>query len=123
MHVQISPTGEWKVITCLRGAVYDVVVDLRLGSPTFLRWHAVELAENLPRSLMVPPGCAHGFQVLRADAEMHYLHSHRYVPTSEFGIRVDDPRLDIVWPLPVGKRSPRDASYSLITADFSGFPL
>jgi dTDP-4-dehydrorhamnose 3,5-epimerase len=120
MHVQHPPAGEWKVIACLRGAVHDVVVDLRQGSPTFLRWHAVELAETSRRSLLVPPGCAHGFQVLRAEAEMHYFHSHPYAPGSDRGVRADDPRLAITWPLPIAERSPRDAGHPLLTADYRG---
>jgi dTDP-4-dehydrorhamnose 3,5-epimerase len=120
MHLQLPPVGDWKVIACLRGAVHDVVVDLRKGSPTFLRWHAVQLTEQSPCSLLVPPGCAHGFQVLHSEAEMHYLHSHPYVPDSEAGVRADDPRLAIVWPLPISERSPRDAAHPLLAADYKG---
>lgn len=120
LHVQLPPHGEWKVITCLRGAVHDVVVDLRRDSPTFLRWHAVALADEASRSLLVPPGCAHGFQVLRADAEMHYLHSQPYAPAAETGVRCDDPRLALVWPLPIAGLSPRDAAHPLLPADYRG---
>lgn len=120
MHVQLPPAGDWKVIACLRGAVHDVVVDLRRGSPTFLRWHAIELSDEQPHSLLVPPGCAHGFQVMRADAEMHYFHSHPYVPDSDIGVRADDPRLSIAWPLPIIERSSRDAAHPLLAADYQG---
>lgn len=123
MHVQLPPAGDWKVIACLRGAVHDVVVDLRRGSPTFLRWHAVEMTQGGSRSLLVPPGCAHGFQVLHADAEMHYFHSHHYVPDSDSGVRADDPRLSIVWPLPIAERSSRDTSHPLLAADYLGIVL
>lgn len=123
MHVQLPPAGEWKVVSCLRGRVHDVIVDLRQRSPTFLRWHAVELSGDAHRSLLVPPGCAHGFQVLHADSEMLYHHSHRYVPESDFGVRADDPRLGIAWPLPIAARSPRDAGHPLLAASFPGIAL
>ncbi len=120
MHFQAAPHGDWKVIACTRGAVHDVVVDLRRGSPTFLRWHALTLAEDLPRSLLVPPGCAHGFQVVRAGAEMIYLHSHPFVPEADAGVRADDPLLAIRWPLAIGERSPRDRAHPLLAAGFAG---
>lgn len=120
MHFQHHPHGDWKLIACTRGAVHDVIVDLRRGSPTFLRWHAVRLSDEAHDSLLVPPGCAHGFQVLRGEAEMIYLHSRPFVPESDAGVRADDPRLGIAWPLPIGERSPRDGSHALLAADFPG---
>ena len=120
MHFQTPPYGDWKVITCTRGSVHDVIVDLRHGSPTLLRWHAVTLAEDLPLSLLVPPGCAHGFQVMGGPAEMIYLHSHPYVPEADAGVRADDPRLAITWPLPIGERSPRDEAHPLLDATYPG---
>lgn len=120
MHLQRPPHGEWKVIACLRGRVHDVVVDLRGDSPAFLRWHAVELAEDAPRSLLVPPGCAHGFQTLADDCEMLYFHHAPHVPAADTGVRADDPRLGIVWPLPIADRSPRDAAHPLLDADYTG---
>lgn len=120
MHYQRPPHGEWKVITCLRGRVHDVIVDLRRGSPGFLCWHAVELAEDVPRSLLVPPGCAHGFQTLSDDCEMLYLHDVPFMPAADAGVRADDPRLGIAWPLAIAERSPRDVAHPLLTADFMG---
>lgn len=120
LHYQTAPHADWKVVACLRGAVWDVVVDLRRGSPAFLRWHAVRLGEDLPLSLLVPPGCAHGFQVLRGEAELHYLHSLPYHPASDAGVRADDPRLAIAWPLAIGGRSPRDAALPLVGDAFAG---
>lgn len=123
MHFQHPPHGEWKLLTCLFGAVHDVIVDLRRCSPTFLHWHAVELTQDNARSLLVPPGCAHGFQVLKADSEMLYFHSHPYTPTAEAGLRTDDPRLKIHWPIPISMRSPRDAAHPLLSADWQGINL
>lgn len=120
LHYQAPPHADWKVIACLRGEVCDVVVDLRRDSPAFLRWHAVRLAGDIPLSLLVPPGCAHGFQVLRGEAELHYLHSLPYHPASDAGLRADDPRLAIAWPLPISGRSPRDAGLPLIGDGFAG---
>lgn len=120
MHFQTSPHGDWKVITCTRGVVHDVIVDLRHGSPTLLHWHAVTLAEDAPRSLLVPPGCAHGFQVMVGPSEMVYFHSKPYVPEADAGVRADDPRLGINWPLPMGERSQRDATHPFIESSFQG---
>lgn len=120
MHFQHPPHSEWKLITCLRGRVYDVLVDLRRDSATFLQHHAVELAGETNRSLLVPPGCAHGFQTLTVDCEMLYLHSHPFVSASEGGVRADDPRLAIAWPLPCAERSARDAMHPLLPSDFPG---
>ena len=121
MHFQHAPHGDWKVISCTHGAVHDVIVDLRRGSPTFLQWQAIELAEDEQNSLLVPPGCAHGFQVLRGPAEMIYLHSQPYVPAADAGVRADDPRLAINWPLAICERSPRDESHPFLDATFAGF--
>lgn len=120
LHFQRPPHAEWKLIACLRGRVHDVVVDLRRGSPAFLRWHALELADDAPRSLLVPPGCAHGFQALSDDCEMLYLHNVPFAPDADAGLRADDPRLAIAWPLPLAERSPRDAGHPLLTDGFAG---
>lgn len=120
LHFQHPPHGEWKVITCLRGRVHDVVVDLRRGSPTFRRHHAVELADDASRTLVVPPGCAHGFQTLSEDCELLYLHSHPQVPAAEGGVRSDDPGLAITWPLAIAERSERDGRHALLSVDYPG---
>lgn len=120
MHFQRPPHGEWKLIACLSGRVHDVVVDLRRESPVFLRWHAQELADDAPRSLLVPPGCAHGFQALTDDCEMIYFHDVPFTPDADAGLRADDPRLSIAWPLPISDRSSRDATHPLLGADFVG---
>ncbi|MBI5900166.1 MAG: dTDP-4-dehydrorhamnose 3,5-epimerase family protein [Rhodocyclales bacterium] len=123
MHFQYPPVTEMKLVRCLRGRVWDVAVDLRAGSPTFLRWHAEELSPGNCRMMVVPEGCAHGFQVLEPDSELLYLHTAFYTPISEAGLRYDDPALSVRWPLPVRDLSARDALHPLITKDFSGIPL
>jgi dTDP-4-dehydrorhamnose 3,5-epimerase len=120
MHFQHPPHAEMKLVRCLRGRVWDVAVDLRAGSSTFLRWHAVELTPGNARMLVVPEGCAHGFQVLEAESELLYLHTAFYVPAAEGGVSCDDPRLGIAWPLPVEGLSARDRGLLPLAHDFSG---
>jgi dTDP-4-dehydrorhamnose 3,5-epimerase len=123
LHFQRPPYAELKMVRCLRGRVWDVAVDLRAGSPTFLRWHAEELAQDDARMLVIPEGFAHGFQVLEPDSELLYLHTAFYHPPSEGGLRHDDPRLAITWPLPPQDLSPRDLAHPLVDADFTGVAL
>jgi dTDP-4-dehydrorhamnose 3,5-epimerase len=120
MHFQYPPHAEMKLVRCLRGRVWDVAVDLRAGSSTFLRWHAEELAPDNARMLVIPEGCAHGFQVLEPESELLYLHTALYVPQAEGGVSWDDPRLGIAWPLPVKGLSRRDRGFAPIALDFSG---
>lgn len=120
MHFQYPPHAEMKLVRCLKGRVWDVAVDLRADSPTFLKWHAEELAPELARILVIPEGCAHGFQVLEPDSELLYLHTAYYTPDAEGGVRHDDPRLGIIWPLPVTDISHRDAGHPLVGPDFPG---
>ncbi|AFC44313.1 dTDP-4-dehydrorhamnose 3,5-epimerase [Mycobacterium intracellulare MOTT-02] len=123
MHFQHPPHAEMKMIRCLRGRVVDVAVDLRAGSATFLQWHAVELTQDDAQMLVIPEGFAHGFQVLEPHSELLYLHTAFYNPASEGGLRHDDPRLAITWPLPPQDLSPRDLSHPLLSADFTGVAL
>lgn len=123
LHFQYPPAAEMKLVRCLRGRVWDVAVDLRAGSPTFLRWHAEELSPANRRMMVVAEGCAHGFQVLEPDSELLYLHTEFFAPAFEAGLRHDDPALSIRWPLVVSDLSARDAAHPLITNDFSGIPL
>ncbi|GAB1386140.1 dTDP-4-dehydrorhamnose 3,5-epimerase [Melaminivora sp.] len=123
LHYQQPPHAEMKLVTCLRGAVWDVAVDLRAGSPTFLHWHAEELSADNARALLIPQGFAHGFQALTPDAELLYCHSHPYKPQAEAGLQALDARLAIAWPLPVGERSPRDAALPGVDAGFAGLGL
>ena len=111
LHFQRAPRAEAKLIRCLRGRVFDVAVDLRADSPTFGRWHAVELGEHNQREFFIPEGCAHGFQTLSDDVHLLYQHTASYAPECEGGLRHDDPALAIVWPLPVGQVSERDRGH------------
>lgn len=120
LHYQNPPHSEDKFISCLRGEILDVAVDLRLGSPTFLRWHAEVLSAANLTSLLVPQGFAHGFQTLSDDCELLYLHSRAFAPAAEAGLNVRDPALAIKWPLPIGDISERDAARAFIAGDFAG---
>ena len=108
LHFQIAPHNEAKLVRCLRGCVWDVAVDLRPASPTFGQWHAVELSPQAGNALVVPEGCAHGFQVLEPFSELLYIHSGAWVPEAETGVRFNDPQLAIPWPLPPHGLSVRD---------------
>jgi dTDP-4-dehydrorhamnose 3,5-epimerase len=108
LHYQAPPHSEAKLVRCLRGRVWDVAVDLRPDSPTYGQWHGVELSPEGANALLIPEGCAHGFQVLQEESELLYLHAGHWVRESETGMRWDDPRLEIAWPLPVADLSDRD---------------
>jgi dTDP-4-dehydrorhamnose 3,5-epimerase len=123
MHFQRPPVAEAKLIRCLRGRAYDVAVDLRAGSSTFLRWHAVELSADEPRAVFIPEGFAHGFQAMDDDTQLLYLHTAEWVPASEGGVRHDDPRLGITWPLAAQGLSERDRGHPPITDDFKAIAI
>jgi dTDP-4-dehydrorhamnose 3,5-epimerase len=108
MHLQAPPHAEAKLVRCTRGAIYDVILDLRDGSPTWARWWAVELTPAGGCMLYVPEGVAHGFQTLEPDTEVSYQLSHAYVPESATGVRWDDPAFGIEWPLEVTAMSAGD---------------
>jgi dTDP-4-dehydrorhamnose 3,5-epimerase len=120
MHFQYPPHAELKLVSCLRGHIWDVAVDLRAGSPTFLKWHAEELSAENGRAMLIPEGCAHGFQTLTNDVEMLYVHSAPYVTESEGGVRATDPLLAISWPMPIAEISERDANHPLLDSHFLG---
>lgn len=121
MHYQRPPAAEDKLVSCTLGRVYDVALDLRDRSPTFMQWTAAELDEAT--ALFIPKGCAHGFQVLSEEAHLVYLHSEFYTPAMEGGVRLDDPTVAIDWPLPFANRSQRDLDFAPLPADFKGFSL
>lgn len=123
LHYQNPPHAEMKLVSCIRGEVWDVVVDLRRDSPTFLNWHAERLSAGNARALLIPQGFAHGFQALSDDVEMLYCHSATYEPDFEGGLNPADPLLLIDWPLPVAGLSPRDASHSRLTPAFAGLDV
>lgn len=120
MHFQHPPHAEDKFVSCLRGEIFDVAVDLRRGSPTFLHWHAEILSAENGRSLLVPQGFAHGFQTLVDSCELLYLHSRAYEAAAEGALNALDPLLAIDWPLPFADVSARDATHPLLTAQFTG---
>lgn len=120
MHFQTPPHSEIKVVTCLRGAIYDVAVDLRRGSPTFLRWHGELLSAENCRALLIPKGFAHGFQTLSADVEMLYCHSEPFSSASEAAIHPLDPTVSIDWPESITEMSARDSAHPFIGPDFAG---
>lgn len=111
MHYQAAPHGECKLVRCTRGAVYDVVVDLRADSPVYLHWYAVELTAENGWSLYVPEGFAHGFQTLADATEVAYQMSYAYVPAHARGLRFDDPAVAIEWPAATRTVSSRDLGY------------
>lgn len=108
LHYQLGPSAETKLVRCTRGSLFDVVVDLREGSPTFGRWHGVELSEDNTLALLVPPGCAHGFQTLVDETDALYHVSAAYDPQRERGLHHADPSIGIHWPRPVRVLSERD---------------
>jgi dTDP-4-dehydrorhamnose 3,5-epimerase len=114
LHYQHAPHEEAKLVRCTRGAVYDVALDLRRDSPTYLRWEAVELSSENRLALYVPPGCAHGFLTLEDGCELLYQISQRYEPASAAGVRWDDPSVGIEWPASPAVISERDASFPLL---------
>jgi dTDP-4-dehydrorhamnose 3,5-epimerase len=120
LHFQLPPHAEIKLVSCLRGEVWDVAVDLRRGSPTLLRWHAERLSADNGIALLIPQGFAHGFQTLSDDVEMLYCHSAAYVAAAEGGLNPLDPRLGLPWPLPPAGLSPRDLAHPLLPDDFEG---
>jgi dTDP-4-dehydrorhamnose 3,5-epimerase len=121
MHLQVAPAEEAKLIRCVRGRVFDVAADLRRGSPTFLKWHAVELSADEPREMFIPEGFAHGFQALSNDVQLLYFHTAPWTRDRERAVRYDDPRLAISWPLPVSEVSDRDRGHPLLDGTFTGF--
>jgi dTDP-4-dehydrorhamnose 3,5-epimerase len=120
MHFQHPPHAEMKLVSCIRGEVWDVAVDVRAGSPTFLTWHAERLSAENGCALLIPEGFAHGFQSLSPDAEMLYFHSAFYAPDAEGGLNPRDPKLAIRWPLPVADLSMKDAQLPMLTEAFTG---
>ncbi|MGI9545196.1 MAG: dTDP-4-dehydrorhamnose 3,5-epimerase [Cyclobacteriaceae bacterium] len=120
LHLQKPPYDEIKLIQCIRGAVLDVIVDLREGSPTFLKHLKVELSEKNFRMLYVPKGFAHGFQTLTDRTNMAYRQSAYYKPEAEIGLRYDDPKIGIEWPLEITEISQKDKSYSWLDDGFFG---
>jgi dTDP-4-dehydrorhamnose 3,5-epimerase len=114
-HFQFPPDAEQKLLRCTRGTLVDVVVDLRPESPTYLQWEMVELSEREDTALLIPERCCHALQTQCDNTEIFYLVSAPYAPGSEFGLRWDDPRLNIQWPITVSNISPKDAAWPHLT--------
>ena len=120
LHYQTPPHAEMKLVSCIRGEIWDVAIDLRSNSPTFMRWYAQTLSAENGYALLIPEGFAHGFQALSDDSELLYMHSEAYSPQAEAVLRFDDQRLGITWPLPVTGISERDRAHPLLTSEFNG---
>jgi dTDP-4-dehydrorhamnose 3,5-epimerase len=117
LHYQIGISSEDKLISCIAGAVWDVAVDLRPSSASYLCWHAERLDPENANAMLIPKGVAHGFQALEPNSSLLYIHSRSYAPGMEAGLLADDPRLAISWPLKIRDRSERDRSFPLLDAD------
>ena len=115
MHFQTEPALEAKLVRCTRGAIFDVVLDLRPASPSYGKWHGTELTAENGRMLYLPEGCAHGYQTLQEGTEMHYMASAYYTPSAARGARFDDPAFRIQWPLDVTLVSEQDRNWPLVT--------
>jgi dTDP-4-dehydrorhamnose 3,5-epimerase len=116
LHYQVDPAPEAKLVRCTRGSMFDVVVDLRPGSPTFREWYGTILSADNGRMLFLPEGCAHGCQSLDDQTEYYYLTSAIYTPAAVRGARYDDPSIGIEWPLPPSRVSTQDLSWPLLEA-------
>jgi len=123
LHFQYPPYSEGKIVSCLCGEVYDVAVDIRKGSPTFLHWHGEILSATNQRSLLIPEGFAHGFQTLTENCELLYLHSEAFHPQAEGALHIADQKIGIVWPIAITELSERDRSHPFINSSFEGLSL
>jgi dTDP-4-dehydrorhamnose 3,5-epimerase len=123
MHYQQPPHAEMKLVTCIQGEVWDVAVDLRTGSPTFLHWHAELLSADNQRAMLIPEGFAHGFQTLSDHVALLYCHTAPHNSAAEAALNAQDPRLAIQWPITITELSSRDANHPLIDTQFIGVSL
>jgi len=123
MHFQNPPFAERKIVRSIKGIIFDVAVDLRKDSPTFLQWHGEVLSADNMKALVIPEGCAHGFQSMEDDIEMIYLHTQFYSKQSEGAIQYDEPRINIKWPLDHTVISEKDISYPFLLNSYKGIVL
>lgn len=119
MHYQSAPYEEAKLVSCIRGKIYDVMIDLRKDSATYCQWHALELSAEDYKTLYIPKGFAHGFQTLENNSAVFYQMSEFYHPECAKGIKWNDPLFSIKWPFNVQNMSEKDKSYSLFKKDIS----
>lgn len=120
MHYQINPACETKLVRCIAGRVFDVAVDLRPSSQTYLKWHAEELSADNGKMILIPKGFAHGFQTLSNNCELLYCHTQAYKPEYEAGLNYLDEALNISWPLEITEISDRDRKHPYINTNFEG---
>jgi len=123
MHYQATPFTEIKLVSCIRGEIFDVAVDLRKDSPTYLKWHAEVLSEKNQKSFLIPEGFAHGFQTLSNDCELVYLHTAPFSKEHERGLNYADEKINLSWPIEISEISDRDRSHAMIQDDFEGIVL
>ena len=123
IHFQHPPHAEMKLVSCLRGEVFDVAVDLRRGSPSFLQWRGEILNEDNHSTFCIPEGFAHGFQTMTENCELIYLHTAAYATDAEAGLNALDPRIAIAWPKPITELSARDQQHAMLTSDYSGLSI
>ena len=123
LHYQNPPHAEMKLVSCLCGEIWDVAVDLRMNSSTFLHWHAERLSAKNHQALLIPEGFAHGFQTLTENCDLLYLHTAKYTPQAEAGLRYNDPLLSIPWPNQITELSDRDQVHPLLTEKFNGIKI
>lgn len=120
MHFQVAPFKEIKMVRCIAGAVFDVIIDIRKNSETFLQWFGTELSAENKNMVYIPEGFAHGFQCLTSNCELIYHHTEFYQANAEGGIRYNDPLIKIEWPLPISEISSRDQSHVHLDENFKG---
>ena len=120
LHFQYPPYTETKIVICIKGSVYDVAVDIRKDSPSFLQWHAQILNADQRNMLLIPEGFAHGFQTLEPQSELLYLHTESYYPDYEGGLAYNDPEIGIKWITSPTHLSQKDQTYAHITSSFEG---
>ena len=123
LHFQLAPHAEMKLVNCIRGKVWDVALDLRRGSQTFLKWFGTDLSAENNCALLIPEGFAHGFQALTEDCELIYFHTSAYHAESEGGIHPEDLRVSITWPQAIAELSARDRSHPMLSPDFRGISV
>lgn len=123
MHFQYPPKAEIKIVKCMRGSVYDVIIDLRRNSPTLLQWYGEILSAENIKMMYVPEGFAHGFQTMESNSELLYFHTEFYSPEHEGAVRYDDPLINIQWPMEITDISEKDLNHPLLPQDFKGIVL
>lgn len=123
LHFQYEPYAEIKMVKCIKGSILDIVVDIRKNSSTFLQYFSIELSEENQKMIYIPKGFAHGFQTLENNTELLYFHSSVYTPSNEGALNINDPLLNIKWPLDIINLSKRDECHTFLTNEFEGIKI